>query len=615
MGPRSRSQGESRARDGREGEAGFSGRLPKDEVQYYEEIDKQLSKLEDGEEQRLLADNAFEQAGTQLIEATGDGVVSRVLEKLMPHASTQALIDMLTALTSGENLAAVCTGAPFPSHVAEKILILLQSRARAGEAPEQIEQALYSTTESVCGDLQAVITTRHGSFLSRRLLSVLVGRDVTSGPSAKAAPGPSVAGGGSDAAAPEVEEEKGEEAAPKRRKTVGGLASKLERGSDTSAAASAGEVDHPEALQGLLASLLTDDFAVEAAALCRNTFAAPFLQSLLWACKDNEEATTQLVSCLLGGTMLNVTPDQLQQMMQDKVASHVIEVIYQVVPDEAFQKLSTTGFKGAMVHLASHAFANFSVQAALSSVRRPAQLKRMFQDLRPHLAQLLRARRGGVVAALLAGARRLGTLEADAAAATWAAAGALGGEHAGPVPALLSLDRPVPLARLGPSAGTRGKSGLSPLGTALLIQLLQLPVEASGQWADALAALPPAQLRLVAGDAGGCRVVETYLRAVQKSGKKVKAMLAALRGGWAFAAQGGSGAKFVQTCFDLADMDEKLAIAEELLKGRQALVSTHHGPRLLASCHVDTLRRGREAWMQRVATASVARQQFADIFA
>lgn len=38
------------------------------------------------------------------------------------------------------------------------------------------------------------------------------------------------------------------------------------------------------------------------------------------------EATTQLVSCLLGGTMLNVTPDQLQQMMQDKVASHVIEV-------------------------------------------------------------------------------------------------------------------------------------------------------------------------------------------------------------------------------------------------------------------------------------------------
>lgn len=110
MGPPSRSQGESRARDGREGEAGFSGRLPKDEVQYYEEIDKQLSKLEDGEEQRLLADNAFEQAGTQLIEATGDGVVSRVLEKLMPHASTQALIDMLTALTSGENLAAVCTG-------------------------------------------------------------------------------------------------------------------------------------------------------------------------------------------------------------------------------------------------------------------------------------------------------------------------------------------------------------------------------------------------------------------------------------------------------------------------------------------------------------------------
>ena len=45
------------------------------------------------------------------------------------------------------------------------------------------------------------------------------------------------------------------------------------------------------------------------------------------------------------------------------------------------------------------------------------QLKRVFEDLRPHLASLLRSRRGGVVAALAAAAGRLGVLESDVAAA------------------------------------------------------------------------------------------------------------------------------------------------------------------------------------------------------
>ena len=45
----------------------------------------------------------------------------------------------------------------------------------------------------------------------------------------------------------------------------------------------------------------------------------------------------------------------------------------------------------------------------------------------------------------------------------------------------------------------------------MLSTLLRLPTAACRQWADAVGALPPAQLQHVARDPGGCRVLEAYL--------------------------------------------------------------------------------------------------------
>jgi hypothetical protein len=52
----------------------------------------------------------------------------------------------------------------------------------------------------------------------------------------------------------------------------------------------------------------------------------------------------------------------------------------------------------------------------------------------------------------------------------------------------------------------------------MAVALLRLPPAACKQWAEAVAALPPGQLRHVAKDPGGCRVLEAYLevRAVQR---------------------------------------------------------------------------------------------------
>ncbi|KAK2076937.1 hypothetical protein QBZ16_005165 [Prototheca wickerhamii] len=587
--------------------------LSKQDQAYYEEIGQQLDVIEEAEEQMLLADNAFEQARTQLMEAASEKAVSRTLEKLIPKASTEAVSETLKAFVVGDNLAAVCGGAPFPSHVVEKLLVELQTRARAGKDVQTIEQTFWAVTEAIAGNLVSVITTRHGSFVARRLLSVLAGRDLTSAPTAKEGAG----GKKQREEAGEEEttaEKEAEEPPAKRRRSVAGLESKVTAGVSGGQGEEEAVVDWPELLQALLDAALADEVIPEATSLCRDIFAAPFLQSLLWACRGNDEAAGRLIAQLLGGSLLNVTPDGLQVLMQDRVASHVLEVMYQVASEDVFQKLSTAGFKGVTGAMAMHPSANFAVQAALSAVRRPPQFKRMFEDLRPSLAQLLRAHRGGVVAALVAAAHRLKAQEADVSSAVMTAAEALGAERGAPaLGALLALDRPTPLAELAAATEIKigARSALSSLGCSLAMQLLQLPGFA---WQDALRALPPEQLRVLATDPAGCRVIETYLQVVDKSKKKVREMLRALEGSYGVAGQGGAGSKFVKHCFSIGDMKEKLAIAEELLKVKSALITTLSGPSLLNACHVDALAKDKKTWSQRVKASTSVRDEFKEIF-
>ena len=212
------------------------------------------------------------------------------------------------------------------------------------------------------------------------------------------------------------------------------------------------------------------------------------------------------------------------------------QAVFQTAPDDLFQRLCTLSFKGHLVPLAQHPTANFGVQAALAALRKPQQLKRMFEDLRPHLGALLRMRRAGVVAALLAATGRLRALEADVVAAVWHAAGGLAGSSGGPLEALLALDT---TAQLDP--GSSGRVRLSTLGCAMLQALFRLPPAAVKQWSEALVGLVPGVAQHVARDPGGCRVLEAYLEGPGAVPKKRRALLQALEGSWAVIAMGGSG--------------------------------------------------------------------------
>ena len=103
--------GKKRGRDAAEDGGGARprySRLDAETLGYYSEIDTHFKSLTDDEEKQLLADNALgETAGREAAVAT-DAACSRVLEALLPFASTEALCTFTRACVEGENLGAMC---------------------------------------------------------------------------------------------------------------------------------------------------------------------------------------------------------------------------------------------------------------------------------------------------------------------------------------------------------------------------------------------------------------------------------------------------------------------------------------------------------------------------
>ena len=132
-------------------------------------------------------------------------------------------------------------------------------------------QTLTAVTDAAAGAHYELATSKYGSFVARRLLCVLSGRDV-----APAAPGKAGGGGGGPGSG-----------------GAGGLASKLGGpgggmgGGDAAAAMRTAE--YPELLDKLAAAVLSDDWSgEEMQRLATDSFAGPVLQAMLRACTHNQ---------------------------------------------------------------------------------------------------------------------------------------------------------------------------------------------------------------------------------------------------------------------------------------------------------------------------------------
>lgn len=582
-------------------------RLDQATLAYYKEIHECMKNaFNDNEEKVRIANNALEETRGREAEIASDSVCSRVIEALLPHAGPESLAGFLRGCVQGDNLGILCTSGPFGSHVLEKALLAVEATLAEAHL-EALINALQEFTAATCDCLFDMVSSKYGSFVARRLLCVLSGRDVSFGPKNRTPVAENVEKGN------EIEVGNVEEAGSKnknKRRQLGNLAARV----DDECRTSMQQTPHPQLLNDIVQAVLSNDSiqGPELVELVTGPFSGPFFQSLVLATAGTQYSSS-LILRLLGGSARagagSVTSDMLFSLMTDKGGSHMVEVALTSAPDDTFQKLCSTAFKGRLVSLAQHPTANFAVQAALSCVRKSAQLKRMCEDLCPAIPSLLRARRGGVVVTLLSACKRLEVKQKDVADAVWEAVASNENHGGNAVVNLISLDA------VGSAHETKGKR-LSPIGCSSMVTILQFPAEVSGRWNKAMAQLQPEEVLMTAQDPGGCRVLEVYIQqstdnATLKTRSKI---FEQLHGSWAKIALGSNaGCRFVQNCYDMLPCEAKESIVSDLVKEETRVSTSSFGKRLLRHCNVDAYVKGPLVWRQGIQRGNAVRLEYEEM--
>lgn len=574
-----------------------------------------------------LIEKVFEEMRGREPEIICDAECSRIIESLLPHASPDKLEEFAQTCLRDDNLGLICTSyvfciaecgmyqkeefqgcvccmcrGPFGSHVLETLLDTIvhvivdyQRNRRGSEEETKLLAALEDFARIASENLFDMINSKYGSFVARRLVTILSG-DVTDRNKAK---------NGTEV----VDQKRSYSNSNKKN-----LAMKVER-QDRVDTLLEPRVD---LLQRMCKIFMSEDYtARDIHDLQTSRFAGPFLKVLLQAMGrvGEEQQRADIVICLLGGNPAvgpdSISSDSLYQLMTDRSGSHLVEAALVAAPDSLFGKLCTTGFKGRLPALAQHPSANFTVQAAISHVKKPQQLKRMYEDLRDSFVALLRGRRGGVITVLLAAAAKLNCLQAECATTLWNSLEKSfskdEGQNKTPLHSLLTLDTTV---ELGASEGK-----LSALGCAAAVSLFQYPKGMTKEWIKALENLSPKEVSQIALDPGGCRVLESYLGHEDTTAQKRHELMGKIQGSWGAIACFGSGNKFVETCFiTCTDASVKKQIAQELADAETKVAATHRGPALLATCKVRDIKVDEKNWEHRIQSAVETRKEFEELF-
>lgn len=591
---------------------------------YLLEIDGHLQTVDDPEELDLLLSNVLEELSGKEADVCKDAACSRVLEKLFARASLSNKLQFLSALCSEAQLYDVA-GSAFGSHVLENLLLAVNKEHTASDELHNagFTEVLQRYVDAVCPSLPDYVTDKFATHVARALLTCAAGRDVLP---------------------PRKQRKNGAQDAKPiwavQQQQAGGCAAR-----------------YPALLEQLSAALCepeSGDWSMTG--LANDTYASPFLQGLLLAMRHQDRRQVKrVVLAVLGvagddpaDALAGLTVSRVSKLMKSECSSHLMQVLLAVAPQDVFALLYERFLREHLFGLSTHHAANFVVQAAIAATQQPLQLRDMLQQLGPHFAELLRRRRGGVLAALLSACLRLRTAQRRAARLLARAVRALPqaqGLKARRVlaPVLLTLDSNITLQELGPAARSGGpRTRLSTLGCSMLLNVLQMPPAARRLFARSVASLSGVELAAVAADGGGSRVVEAVLappapaRPEGRGGvEDCEAVVASTSGGpggaeeddgvaarvatrlqghYADVAATPAGSYLVEHAFNVADVAGKEAIAAELAAARQRLRGLYGGAAACRTVGADAYAADPHAWRKALARAARVRREYESMF-
>uniref|UniRef100_A0A1D1ZIW6 Pumilio 23 n=2 Tax=Anthurium amnicola TaxID=1678845 RepID=A0A1D1ZIW6_9ARAE len=538
----------------------------------------------DLEERSVICGNALEETRGKELELVTDAIISHTLQTLLEGCDLDQLCSFL--LSCAKVFSHIATD-KCGSHVAETAFRSLAAHAHDPENYPAIEDILKKMCEAVTVDSVNVMSSPYGSHVLRSLICLCKG----------VAMGTLV-----------------ECHATKSSVLAERLNSKLPQSSGKNPE----QLQHgfPDTFKFLVVEILRYS-KDQIAALCVNKYSSFVLQTLLKLLVGDDQVLLHMIGVLLGcpnasaskGCLIETARVQsIMNLLEETASSHLLEVILEVAPENYYDEILTKVFRGSLPKISTHICGNFVVQALLSSAKSQGQVDLIWEEINPHLRYLLEMGKSGVIVSLLAACQRF-QIHGHECCQKLADAVCLDSEFPSSIVRnILFLESYFSCKDKSSWQWPVGEK-MHTLGCLILQTIFKYPKKFIHPYIRSILSMDSDLLVLTAKDAGGGRVLESFLCSDSSTNQKLK-IIARLQGHFGELSMHPSGSFTVEKCFGASDLSLKETIASELSAMRAELSKTKHGPYVIKKLDIDGLEAQPDQWRKRQATKEMAYREF-----
>lgn len=357
-----------------------------------------------------------------------------------------------------------------------------------------------------------------------------------------------------------------------------------------------------------------------------------------WTIKQSEEWSTHGGSTEYQLLENSVTSDlsQFGTLARNQAASHLLEVLLQVAPLSAYNRMIETRFKGKLLELIRHPVANFVVQKLIKYTRTETQFKQIYDEIKANMAEFY-AGRSGVVVSLTQACLRLPNMQPLLLADIIQSISNISSKSPeelktkGFAKLVLTLSNAPKHVfkkkktldrnrnRKGESdegATNEEKLEFSAIGCQLMSTLFKFaPSEVNWILNDFCEMSTPDVLDM-ALDRNASRTFESFLLSPVVALQTKQSLGERLSSDEKFIQRlstDKSGSHVLDQIFAASSAETKAKIVESILPIEKQLLSLHHGKFVLNNMRISEYRRNKDAWMKAEASKLVRKKAFDEI--
>lgn len=280
----------------------------------------------------------------------------------------------------------------------------------------------------------------------------------------------------------------------------------------------------------------------------------------------------------------------LPKVFHYQCASMLLETLVSVAGAKLLTQLFAMLFSGRIAHLAQQHQTNFAVQRLLQHLKEVSDFESAFNELLPHIEQLLKMGMTGVIYALSGACLRLGAKQAQMITALQTNLHVAGDKEKSKMffHCLVKL-KPYEIA-------VSDQSGFVHLHGSVIVQHL-LQFNKPILLVNCILESPAVQLVQVLNTPNGSHIVDAFMQSKYIGEKSRERLIRQLEGFYVDLATTRHGSRVLDQCFKAAQESQKLRIAKELTSRANMTKGSQYGLIMYNKYRLDTFKLSPTQWL------------------